>query len=257
MNPRDVVDRFFSIRTGVSIPDLKPGQVGVGTCDRRTYAELGFGFTRLLWVLGFGDRAAVSVHPAALAEVSQLAWGKTPDEVMGDDFVTQAGDALRASLPSAALHMREDSVVMFYHPGDAPAVPCGGCIRALTAGDRAKWVGDPARMTGTEHPGTARGETFGVLVEDKLVAEVITHEPSVAEMAHLIAEDGIGVAEAYRRRGYGKALLAFWTREMQARGRVCLHGTSPGNAASVALARSVGYVEYCRKRGWVYNPPEG
>ena len=252
---REIIDRFYSIRLGVSLRDLKPGQVAVATCDRRTFAERGYGFIRLLWVVHFGDRAAVSVHPAALAEVSRMAWRLSPDEVMADDFCAAAGRALAAALsgipgtPSAV-------GITLYHPGDAAPVATDGEVRRLTPTDGGKWVGDRAFMSAAEHPSALRGEAFGLFLGDRLVAEVITHDPPVAEMAHLVAADGIEVSEAYRRRGCGKAILAAWTHEMQARGRACIHSTSIENQASIATAQSVGYIDYAHTRSVTYNPPE-
>jgi GNAT superfamily N-acetyltransferase len=247
---RTIVDRFISIRTGVSVADLRPGQVAVATCDRRTYAELGYGFVRLLWAMHFGDRALVSVHPAALAEVSRLAWGREHDAVLSRDFMAHLHRAISSALPDAAVggppRGPEEVGIKLYHPGNAREVASDGEVRPLTPADRDRWPGPRMYLAAADHPCAAREEAFGLFLGETSVAEVMTHEPSVAEMAHLIAEDGIEVAEGYRRRGYGKAVLAAWTREMQRRGRVCLHGTSLDNVASVNLARSVGYVEYAR-----------
>jgi len=251
---RTILDHFYSLRLGVCLADLKPGQVAVATCDRRTYAELGYGFVRLLWVFHFGDRAAVSVHPAALAEVSRLAWRRTPDELIADDFVAAAARAL-AFLPGVSGDAGGGSVIL-YHPGDAQPMACDADVRALTSSDKDGWAGQRAFMNAANHPCVARGEAFGVFLADKLVADVMTHESSVAEMAHLVAEDGIEVAEACRRRGYGKAVLAAWTREMQARGRACVHSTSSDNTASVALAKAVGYLEYARTRVLSWSEPD-
>jgi GNAT superfamily N-acetyltransferase len=256
MDARQTVDRWMSIRTGVAIADLKPGQVGVATCDRRSYAELGYGYVRLLWVVHLGDRAAVSVHPAALAEVSRLVWGREPDAVLSQGFMREAHAALRAALPGVTVggppEGPGDVGIKFYHPGDAPEVASEGEARVLTPADVDRWRGPREYMSVATHPCAARGEAFGLFLGERSVAEVMTHEPSVAEMAHLIAEDGIEVARDYRRRGYGKAVLAAWTREMQRLGRVCVHGTSLGNAGSMALARSIGYVEYARN--WTLRP---
>lgn len=247
---REIVDRFISIRTGVAVADLKPGQLAVATCDRRTYAELGYGFVRLLWAVHFGDRALVSVHPAALAEVSRLAWGRGPDTVLSGDLMEQLHNAVASALPGTPLggppKGPDDVGIKLYHPRNAPEVASEGEVRLLTAADKDKWPGPRVYGAAADHPCVARDEAFGLFLGETSVAEVMTHEPSVADMAHLIAEDGIEVAEGYRGRGYGKAVFAAWTREMQCRGRVCLHGTSLENAASVGLARTIGYVEYAR-----------
>lgn len=255
---RAILDRFFSIRTGARIADVKPGQVAVATCERRTFAELGYGFVLPLWLLHFGDRVVISVHPAALAEVSRLAWRLTPDEVFADDFVVRAGEVLQSRLPGiTAPAAPVGGSIALYHPGGAEPIPCDGEVRPLTPADAARWQGDRRYMTAAEHPSATRGEAFGVFLGDALVADIMTHDPSVAEMAHLVAEDGIEVAEAYHRRGYGRAVLSAWTHEMQRRGRACLHSTSLDNEASIRVAKSVGYHEYARKRSVSYHPPEG
>jgi len=256
---RQIVDRFISIRTGVSVADVKAGQVAVATCDRRTYAELGYGFVRLLWALHFGDRALVSVHPAALTEVSRLTWGREPGVVLNSQFMVQAHAAVTSALSDVSLGSSPDGPddvgIKLYHPGNAPEVASDGEVRLLTAADVNKWPGPREYTAAGTLPCAARGEAFGLFLGDLCVAEVMTHDPSAAEMAHLIAEDGIEVAEGYRGRGYGKAAFAAWTREMQRRGRACLHGTSLGNVASVGLARSIGYVEYARN--WSISLAQG
>ena len=254
MTAHETLDRYFSIRLCVSLPDLKPGQVAVATCHGRTYQERGHGMTRLFWALHLGDRAAVSVHPAALAEVSRLAWKIAPAEVLEDEFCEKAALALQSALAEPGLRAGSQGVKL-YHPGDAMPVPTDGEIRALTELDEGSWVGKREYLSAAQHPSALRGEAFGLFVDGRRIADIITHEPSVAVMAERIAEDGIEVAEDCRGRGYGKALLAHWTREMQARGRVCIHGTSAANEASIALARAVAYVEYGRTRSVSYAPP--
>jgi GNAT superfamily N-acetyltransferase len=247
MTPRDIIDRYQSIRLGVRLTDLKPGTVAVATSDHTTFAERGYGFVRLFWAMQLGDRAAVSVHPAALAEVSRRALRIGPDEVLGDEFCEAACAALRSALGEPDLRPGALDICM-YHPGEAKVFESDGEIRPATPASKDAWVGERDFCAAADHPSAARGEAFSLWLGENVVAEIITHEPCVAEMADLIAEDGIGVSEPFHGRGYGKAILSYWTREMQQRGRVCLHSTSATNAASLALARSVGYVEYARSR---------
>lgn len=247
MAPRDVVDQYQSIRLGVRLPDLKPGEVAVGTSDHMTFAERGYGFVRLFWAMNLGDRAAVSVHPAALGEVSRLALRMSPEGVIGDEFCEEACSALKSALGQPDLRPEALDVCM-YHPGDAELFESDGEIRPATPSAKDAWVGERDFWAASDHPSAARGEAFSLWLGENVVAETITHEPCVAEMADRIAEEGIGVSEQFRRRGYGKAILSHWTREMQQRGRVCLHSTSITNAASLALGRSAGYVEYARSR---------
>jgi len=255
LRARDAVDRFFSLRLGISIADLRPREVAVGTSDRRTYAERGYGFFRLLWLFHFGDRAALSVHPGALAEVARLAWIRTPEQIIADEFMQQARQSIQSALSGCSLRKVQDEVIL-YHPGKAPRVRTAGKIRVIVPGDEDTWVGERTYGSALEHPAARRGEAFGLFVGDELIGEVVTREPSVSDMADLVAEDGIEVSESHRKHGHGKALLTHWTRDMQARGRVCLHSTGIANAASIALAKSIGYVEYARTRSAVSRPRE-
>lgn len=252
MSSKATIDRYHSIRLGVRLADVKPGQVAVATSDHTTFAERGYGFVRLFWAIHLDDRAAVSVHPAALAEVSRLALRISPDEVLGDELCDSTCAALRSALDEPELGPGGVDICL-YHPGEADVFESEGEIRPATPASKDAWVGERTAWAAADHPSAARGEAFSLWRGEKVVADIITHEPSVAEMADLIAEDGIEVSDQFRGRGYGKAILSYWTHEMQQRGRVCLHSTSASNAASLAVAQSVGYVEYAKSRFVVWR----
>ena len=252
MTPRDIIDGYQSLRFGVRLADLRPTQVALATSDHTTFAERGYGFVRLFWAMHVGDRAAISVHPAALAEVSRMALRIDPEGVLADEFCNTACAALQSALGEPDLRPEGVDVCM-YHPGEAGLVERDGEIRPATRASKEAWAGKRSFWAAADHPSAARGAAFSFWLGETVVAEIITHEPSVAEMADLIAEDGIEVSEEFRGRGHGKALLSYWTCEMQRRGRVCLHSTSAGNEASLALARSVGYIEYARSRFIVFR----
>jgi len=249
-----ILDLFFSLRTGVMIQDVKSGQVAVATCDRTTYAELGYGYTRVLWMLHCGDRAVISVHPAALAQMSQLVWRFSPDTVLEEDFWTKAMVIMTECI-RGPLHQHDLSIKL-YHPGGVELLTTEGAIRPVTTTDKFTWPGTRLYWSAGDYPSAQRGECFGIFLGDVLVGDIATHDAPVAEMAELVAEDGIEVAEEYRGRGFGKALLAHWTYEMQRRGRACLHGTCVGNVASVEVARAVGYLEYAKHRAISYSLPD-
>lgn len=251
---KGIIDRHYSVRLGVSLADVPPGQVAVTACARRTFAEPNNDSIRPLWIFRLGDRAAISVHPAASGEVARLAWRLSPEEVMEDGFCDQAAAVLRAALSELPPGCEECETTL-YHPGGASPITTDAEIRPLVPADSRRWAGPHVNVWAPQHPSAERGEAFGVSVGDKVIAWVITQESASAETAHLIVSDGIETAEGYRRQGYGKALLAHWTCEMQANCRVCLHDTAADNAASAALAQSVGYVGYARSRFIIYQRP--
>lgn len=251
---RATLDEYYSIRLGLRVADVGPGQLVVAACYRRTMMERGVGAIRPLWIMDFGDRAAISVHPAASAEVARLAWGLPPDEIWHEGFCERAAAAVRDALPGLPAEPLESEVTL-YHPGGARSVPTDLQIRPLVPGDVARWPAPTLNVFAPRHASAARGEAYGVATGDNIAAWVITQESACAEVGNRVVSEGIETAEGHQRRGYGKALLAYWTREMQAKGRICLHDTSADNAASLALARSVGYVEYGRSWFVAYRSP--
>lgn len=251
---KEIINRYYSVRLGVSLADLPSGQVAVTASARRTFAEPNNDFVRPLWIFSLGDRVAISVHPAASAEVARLAWKLSPEEVMEDGFCDRAAAVLRATLSDLPPECQEYEITL-YHPGAASPIATDMELRPLVLADMCKWAGPYVNVWAPQHPSATRGEAFGVSTGDKVTAWVVTQESASEEMAHRIVSDGIETAEGYRRQGRGKALLAHWTCEMQAKNRVCLHDSAANNAASVALAQSVGYIEYARSRFIMYQRP--
>ncbi|MGA7669341.1 MAG: GNAT family N-acetyltransferase [Nitrolancea sp.] len=54
----------------------------------------------------------------------------------------------------------------------------------------------------------------------------------------------VETAEAYRRRGYGRQVVAAWTRHVRSAGKIALYSHLVTNDASRALAASVGAQQY-------------
>ncbi|MFL5731582.1 MAG: GNAT family N-acetyltransferase [Chloroflexia bacterium] len=65
-----------------------------------------------------------------------------------------------------------------------------------------------------------------------------------ARITAQVAEAGVHTVEAYRGRGYGAETVRGWATELRAMGRLPLYSTSWENAASRAVARKLGAVQY-------------
>lgn len=261
INPQKILDRFSLITTGVSPSNLRPGDVIVVATRGRTYAapspamieaKIVQAKIELMAIQHFGDCAVVDVHPVVVTEIARLAWKLNPGQLMRDEFFEKAVGILQSALSESLLFITP-VLFTFCHPGNALPIAVDGKIRAVVMADIDMVQDDKmSRDLLVEEASIARGETFGLFKNDRLIAFAHTHDAVTPEMANLVASVGIGVAEAYRGLGYGKALLLHWSHVMQLQGRVCLYETSSSNEASIALAGSAGYVEYGRSRQVFY-----
>jgi hypothetical protein len=65
-----------------------------------------------------------------------------------------------------------------------------------------------------------------------------------ARMSEIAAEAGVETAAALRGRGLAPRVTAAWALAIRASGRIPLYSTSWSNAASLAVARKLGLVQY-------------
>jgi GNAT acetyltransferase len=65
-----------------------------------------------------------------------------------------------------------------------------------------------------------------------------------ARSAETAAEAGLETAAAFRGRGFAPRVTAAWATAIRSSGRIPLYSTSWGNAASLAVARKLGLVQY-------------
>ena len=85
------------------------------------------------------------------------------------------------------------------------------------------------------------GVAFGVSVDEKIVSVSVAHRTALME--NVIADLGIETAELYRKRGYARAAVHAVANHFISKGGEAWYECSPGNIASQATARSVGFVE--------------
>ena len=93
-------------------------------------------------------------------------------------------------------------------------------------------------------PGWARdfepSRPFGAVIEDGAVVSVCGN----ARRKTRATEAGVETAEAYRGRGYARAVTAVWASALRREGIVPLYSTSWDNAASRRVAGALGAVQY-------------
>ncbi|MGH8678990.1 MAG: GNAT family N-acetyltransferase [Burkholderiales bacterium] len=74
-----------------------------------------------------------------------------------------------------------------------------------------------------------------------------------ARTSEAAAEAGVETAAAFRGRGFGPRVTAAWAVAIRASGRIPLYSTSWSNAASLAVARKLGLVQYASDWSLVGN----
>jgi len=74
-----------------------------------------------------------------------------------------------------------------------------------------------------------------------------------ARNAETAAAAGLETAAAFRRRGFALRVTAAWALAIRASGRIPLYNTSWSNAASLAVARKLGLVQYASDWSLVGN----
>ena len=88
------------------------------------------------------------------------------------------------------------------------------------------------------------GVVYGVVRDHQVVSVAFAHRARVLE--DVVADIGVDTAARHRRRGYAQAAVSALVAHFTDRGGEARYGCSPSNQASIATARSVGFVPYAR-----------
>ncbi len=243
-----LVDKFHGIRMGVDLSGLRPGALTVVESPRRLQREKGYGYIRALWWLWLDDgRSAVSVPPGAGKAVQQIAENirgigrniRAPERILDPALAEQLTQPVNTALRAAVL-------------GDVDRVVPDLCFACHGSLLQRHFFGDCRRLTDESIPAAEDltlpmhcfpdGVAYGVVADGKVVSVACSHRTGVME--DLVADLGIVTAEAYRRRGCAKTAVSALAEHFIRAGGEARYVCSPGNLASIATARSVGFVPY-------------
>lgn len=243
-----LVDTFHGVRMGVDLFVAKPGTITVVESHRRLQREKGYGYIRALWWLWLEDgRSAVSVPPGAGKAVQEIAENirgigrniRAPERILDPALAERLKEPVNMALRAAGLS-EVDRVL--------PDL-CFACDASLL---RRHSLGDCRRLTYERIPPAEGlrlpmhcfpdGVVYGVVSDGKVVSVASSHRTGVME--GLVADTGIKTAQGYRQRGYAKTAVSALAVHFTRAGGEARYGCSPGNLASIATARSVGFVPY-------------
>ena len=236
-----LVDQYMGIRMEVDLSALAPGRAAVVASPRRLRKEQSYGYIHALWWLWLEDgRSAASVPPGAAEAVGEIL---EPVASRQEHFDPNVSDRLKAPVDAALIN--------------AGLKPSDRVIRGLilacdAAHLRRNRHGDCRQLTGEDIPPAEGlklpthcfpdGIVYGIVADGKVAAVAHAHRSGLME--DRVADLGVETAIDYRRRGYAKTAISAVVEHIVAHGGEAKYGCSPNNIASIATARSVGFVPY-------------
>lgn len=243
-----LVDTFHGIRMGVDLSGLRPGSVTVVESPRRLQREKGYGYIRALWCLWLEDgRSAVSVPPGTRDDVREIAENirgigrniRAPERILDPALAERLKEPVNTALRAAGLGEVDRVLPDLCFACDASSLrrhSFGDCIRLTDESI------PPAEGLGLPMHCFPDGVAYGVVSDGKVVSVASSHRTGVME--DLVADSGVETARAHRRRGYAKTAVSALVGHFTQAGGEARYGCSPGNLASIATARTVGFVPY-------------
>lgn len=233
-----LVERQLGIRLGVDFSRLTPGRTAVAECERRLAPETVYNYARVLWCFWLDDgRSVVSVPPGAGKAVARIIGPvRRPEELRAPGLMEGLCAALRQSgvgpdLKSlgAGINFACNATLLRQHPH-------ADCRRLR---DESVPPADGLRLP---HRCFPHGLVFGVIADGRVASLALAHPVGVME--HLAADVGVETAPAYRGRGFAKAAVSALAAHVTGRGGEVRYGCRPDNAASIAVARALGFVPF-------------
>ena len=236
-----LLDRYMGLRMEVDFAALRPGKTAVVESSRRLKKELSYGYVHALWWIWLADgRSAVSVPPGSADAVRDLVGDiESVDQLQDPGLPDRLKQPVDAALVEQGLDPTDRSI-------RGIGFACNGALlRRHFCGDcRQLYDGSIPAADGLSLPTHCFTDGIVYAVVADGVAASIAYPHRSHLMADRVADLGIETAPAYRERGYAKAVVSAAVHHITRVGGEALYGTSPDNAASVATARSVGFVPY-------------
>jgi GNAT superfamily N-acetyltransferase len=229
---------------GADLATVRTGSPDVVESPRRLNKELSYGYVHALWWVRLADgRTVVSVPPGAGDAVQEIVGEVASLDALADP---ELPDRLAPPVNEA---LEEAGLVPIDRTIHGLSFACNDrCVRRHHHGDCRPLSDEsipPAEGLSLPTHCFPDGIVYAVVVDGEAVSIAYAHQSHL--MADRIADVGIETAPSHRRRGYAKTMVSAVTAHVTGTGGEALYGTRPDNGASIATARSVGYVPYARK----------
>jgi len=246
-----LMEQFTGHFLGLDLSDIEPGNAIVSESPRRLKREASYGYVHALsWTVLEDGRAVISVPPGAGEAVRSVLPASIPTQFPTDaPSIDRLKSAIAGALAAAGLVSVERVFETLVFVCDGTLLKehaCGDCRRLIDSKFPAvKNLVLPSHLSKDRI-------AYGVVSDGSVVSVAYAHLTGVME--DLVADIGVETAAEHRKRGYGKTVVSAVVKEISRRGGVARYACSPANAASVATARSVGFVLWARSLTMTSRP---
>ncbi len=249
-----LIDEYVGRHLDADLSCLQPGRVAVVESARRLQREESYGFLHALWWVWLEDgRSAVSVPPGAGPAVAAIVKDVRDREGLFDPALAER---LRV-IVDGCLRQHGRAATNCTRP--ALCFACNAALlRRHAHGDCRRLLDDSVPIAEGLWPSThcfPDGIVYGVVADGRVVSLAYAHRSGMMEGQ--VADLGLETAEAYRRRGYAQTAVSAVVAAVTRKGGEALYDVSPDNLASIATARSVGFVPYGRMLALAAPADEG
>lgn len=235
------IDNYFSARMDCDLSQAKPGLPHIVETPRRLQCEPSYDEIRACWWLQLSDgRSVINVPPGAREEVQRIISEMPAAKPFGGPAVTERlQDTINKVLAQhgiKAVHRTYPTLVLVCNKDLLQKHMYGECRRLTDA--------SLPTAEGFEWPPYTflEGILYGVIVDGQVVSVASARPIGILE--DRVADIGIVTASAYQRRGYAKTGVSAIAEHITSAGGEAVYIVRPENKASIATARSVGFVDY-------------
>ena len=235
------VDQYTGLRMEVDLRALTPGHVTVVESSRRLRREQSYGFIHALWWVWLSNGlSAASVPPGAGDAVARILKDvRCAEQVLDPSIAERLKVPVNLALEKAGLRGVDRVLSDVCFACNALLLrrhTCGDCRRLTDEGV------PPAEGLKLPTHCFPEGIAYGVVAGGVVASIAYAHRTGV--MGNRVADLAVETAPAYRRRGYAKTAVSAVVEHLTRTGGEARYGCRPDNHASVATARSVGFIPY-------------
>ena len=236
-----LVDRYIGARLGADLSAFGNEGVAVVESARRLRREQSYGYIHALWWFWLTDgRSVASVPPGAGEAIDEVLREVRSAEQLSDPaLVARLRPTVDVALLSAGLNATDRAQRALWFACDAVHLRrhlCESC-RRLT--DESMPPAEGVRLPVHCFPD---GIVYGAVADGRVVSVAYAHRSGFME--DRVADLGVETSPGCRRRGYARAMVSAVVEQVTHTGGEATYDCAPDNLASVATARSVGFVPY-------------